>query len=99
MTDRPWRDDLDDVDIDPEEALAADAAAEGNRDPGADLDEAGIPADDRTAMGSEVPDPEVPAAPTDVPVGSDAHGTTAREQATGESLDQKLDREEPDQPA
>lgn len=98
MTDKPRRDDLGDVDIDPDEALAVDAATEYNRDPGADLDEQGIPADDRTAMGSEVPDPEIPAAPTDEPVGLTAHGVTEREQATGESHEQKLAREEPDEP-
>lgn len=98
MTDRNWRDDLDDVDIDPNEALAAESDADRNRDPGADLDEHGIPADDQTAMGSEVPDPEHPAVPTDEPVGSLAYGTTAAEQAEGESLDAKLAREQPEQP-
>lgn len=58
-----------------------------------------LPGADRTARGSNVPDPETPAAPTDVPVGSVAHGVTASEQAEGESLDTKLAREEPDRPA
>lgn len=98
MTDRQWRDDLDDIDIDPDEALAAEPADDRNRDPGADLSDAGVPADDRTTMGSEVSDPEVPAAPTDEPVGATAYGTTEREQAAGEPLEVKLAREEPDEP-
>ena len=95
MTDPRWRNDLNDVDIDPNEAL--DTGTDRNRDPGADLDAEGVPADDRTSELGQVPDPEVPAAPTDEPVGSTAYGTTELEQATGESLDTKLAREEPDQ--
>lgn len=98
MADRRRRDDLDDIDIDPDEALAAEPAEDRNLDPGADLSDAGVPADDRTALGSEVSDPEVPAAPTDEPVGTTAFGTTAFEQAAGEPLEIKLDREEPDEP-
>lgn len=99
MTDPRWRDDLNDVDIDPDEAVGAESAADRNLDPGADLDAEGIPADDRTSEFGEVPDPEVPAAPTDAPVGSTAWGTTEREQAAGEPLDAKLAQEEPDRPA
>lgn len=95
MTGPRWRDDLDDVNIDPDEALDT-LAADRTRDPGADLDAEGVPADDRTSALGEVPDPEIPAAPTDEPVGSTAFGTTELEQATGESLDRKLAREEPD---
>jgi hypothetical protein len=98
MTDRQ-RHDLDDIDIDPDEALAAEPPEDRNLDPGADLADAGVPADDRMARGSEVPDPEVPVAPTDEPVGSTAYGTTEREQAAGEPLEVKLDREEPDESA
>jgi hypothetical protein len=99
MTDPRWRDDLDDVDIDPDEAVGAETGADRNRDAGTDLDTEGIPADDRTSGLGQVPDPEVPAAPTDEPVGSAAYGTTEWEQRTGESLDAKFAREEPDEPA
>jgi hypothetical protein len=99
MTDPQWRDDIDDVDIDPDEAVGAETGTDRNRDPGADLDSEGVPADDRTSAWGDVPDPEVPAAPTDDPVGSTAYGTTEMEQAAGEPLDVKLAREEPDQPA
>lgn len=95
----PHRRDLEDVDIDPEVALAAEDPADRTRDSGADLDQQGVPADDLTARGSNAPDPETPAAPTDVPVGSVAPGVTAPEQAEGESLDTNLAREEPDRPA
>lgn len=99
MTDPRWRDDLDDVGIDPDEAIGAETGADRNRDPGADLDAEGIPADDRTSEMGQVPDPETPAAPTDDPVGSARYGTTEREQVAGEPLDDKLAQEEPDQPA
>ena len=99
MTDPRWRNDIDDVGIDPDEAVAAEAGTDQNRDPGADLDSEGVPADDRTSGWGEVPDPEVPAAPTDVPVGSAEYGTTAMEQAAGEPFDVRLAREEPDEPA
>ncbi len=95
----PRPDDLDDVDIDPDEAIDAEDDAELTRDPGADLDTEGVPADDRTSQFGEVPDPEVPAAPTDEPVGATAHGTTAEEQRTGESHDARLAQEQPDEPA
>jgi hypothetical protein len=99
MTDPRWRYDLDDVNIDPDEALAAESDADRNRDPGADLDAEGVPADDRAPRVGQVPDPETPAAPTDDPVGSAAFGTTEREQVAGEPLDAKLAQEEPDRPA
>lgn len=98
MTDPDRRDDLDDVDIDPDEVLAGQAEEDRTRDPGADLEDQGVPADDRTGLG-EVPDPEPPVTPTDEPVGSVSHGTTRLEQAEGESLETKLEREEPDRPA
>ncbi len=99
MTDRDRRHDLDDIDIDPDEVRATQPEEDLTRDPGADLEQQGVPADDRTTFGGDVPDPQPPAAPTDEPVGSIAHGTTPLEQAEGEALDTKLEREEPDRPA
>lgn len=99
MTDPYRRDDLDDIDIDPDEVLATRADEDTTRDPGADMEEEqGLPADDRTVLG-DVPDPQPPAVPTDEPVGSVSHGTTRLEQAEGESMETKLQREEPDRPA
>lgn len=87
MTEHKRRRDTEDVDIDP-----------GNRDPGADLEEQGIPADDRTSMVRSAPEPERPVAPTDEPVASMEYGTTELEQVAGEPLEDKLDAERPDAP-
>jgi hypothetical protein len=71
------------------------------RDPGADLDGLGMPdiAEDQVpgAPGGR-PDyePMVGSAPVEAPTGSLEWGTTAREEAAGEPLDQRLAREEPD---
>lgn len=97
MTERRRRQRLDDVDVDPEQAWAAETEDDLNRDPGADLDEQGVPADDRTSLGAEVPEPERPVAPTDEPVAAAEFGTTEREQVAGEPLDDKLAEERPDE--
>ncbi|HSK26203.1 MAG TPA: hypothetical protein VK894_04755 [Jiangellales bacterium] len=68
------------------------------RDPAADPAEVGVPgvADDLRHEGSELPEPEVRAVPTEVPVGVTEYGTTAAEQRAGEPMDHKLAREVPD---
>lgn len=70
--------------------------SERNRDPGAPLDGQGIPdtADDQTPERSRLPDPDRYPTPTEAPVVSTSFGTTAEEQAEGESLERKLTREE-----
>lgn len=99
MSDPQRRRDLDDVDIDPDEALAAETEEDRSRDPGADLEEEqGVPADDRTSMVGDVPEPEQPAAPADAPAAATSYGTTEQEQSTGEPLDERLAEEEPDRP-
>lgn len=98
MTEQRRRRDIDDVDIDPDEALAADTEDDHNRDPGADLEDEGVPADDRTSMTGSAPEPERPVAPTDEPVAASEFGTTEREQVAGEPMDDKLDAERPDEP-
>ncbi|MFW5899110.1 MAG: hypothetical protein ACOCUN_01430 [Jiangellaceae bacterium] len=99
MSDPKRRRDLDDVDVDPDEVLAAETGQPRSRDPGAQMEEEqGVPADDRTSMVGEVPEPEQPAAPADEPVAATAYGTTAWEQEHGESLDDRLAEEEPDRP-
>ena len=77
-------------------ADAYDDLPDRNRDPGVDPESAGIPdiAEDLKPPG--VDDPERISVPTDEPVASTAYGTTAEEQRQGESLDQKLAREEAD---
>jgi hypothetical protein len=77
-------------------ADAYDDLPDRNRDPGADPDSVGIPdiAEDLKPPG--VADPEQVSVPTDEPVASTAYGTTAEEQSRGESIDQKLAREEAD---
>jgi hypothetical protein len=52
-----------------DDAVGERRVDEPNRDPGADLDAEGKPdvADESTPGKGEVPDPEVPVAPTDVP--------------------------------
>ena len=70
-----------------------------NRRPATDEIEPGIPATNE--MPPNVPegweDEEEPA-PLDVPQGVNQWGTTAREEALGESVDQRRKREEPDFP-
>ncbi|MBD0292901.1 MAG: hypothetical protein ICV70_04925 [Jiangellaceae bacterium] len=72
---------------------------EYNRDPGASVDDAGIPevADDRTPGSGDVPEPELPTVPTDQPVAATAYGVTASEQQQGTPLDERLAAEEPDE--
>ncbi len=98
MSDPQRRRNLDDVDIDPDEALAAETDEGRSQDPGADMEAQGVPADDRTSMMGEVPEPEQPAVPADAPVASTAYGTTEWEQEHGERLDDRLAQEEPDRP-
>jgi hypothetical protein len=86
--------DPDDIDVESE-----DAEVDGyNRDPGATPDEAGVPevADDMSPGTGEVAEPELASMPTEVPVESAAHGTTAREQAEDASLENRLAAEQPD---
>ncbi len=54
--------------------------------------------DDSSPEDERVPDPEEPALPGDTLLGAEAFGTTEEEQELGESLDYKLDREEPEEP-
>ncbi len=97
MSDPKRRRELKDVDVDPDEALAAEAEQDHSRDPGAEMEEEqGVPADDRTSMVGEVPEPEQPAAPADEPVAATAYGTTEWEQEHGAPLDDRLAEEEPD---
>lgn len=98
MTEQKRRRDIDDFAVDPDEALAADTEDDHNRDPGADLDEQGVPADDRTSMMGSAPEPERPVAPTDEPVAASDFGTTELEQVTGVPLEDKLSAERPDEP-
>jgi hypothetical protein len=69
-----------------------------NRDPGADLEEQGIPevADDEAPGRGDSPEPQRPSVPTDAPVFSTGHGTTEREVRAGEPLEHRLAHEEPD---
>ena len=62
-----------------------------NRDPGAGVEEAGLPevADDAQPTG-DVPEPQIPATPTDAPT----YGLFRVEEE--ETLDQRLAEEEPD---
>ncbi|WP_051425633.1 hypothetical protein [Jiangella gansuensis] len=75
-----------------------DPDADYTRDPGGPLEDAGVPdvADDSSPGSGEVPEPEVPAVPTDAPTAVDAYGTTAREQAEGQPLEDRLDAELPE---
>ncbi len=52
--------------------------------------------DDADPQDQSVPEPQEPALPGDTLLGADAHGTTVEEQIHGESLDQKLAREIPE---
>jgi hypothetical protein len=62
-----------------------------NRDPGASVEEAGLPevADDERPTG-DVPEPQIPATPTDAP----SYGLFRVEEQ--ETLDERLAEEEPD---
>lgn len=79
-------------------AEAEKSSEEDNRDPGAGPEDGAIPetADESTPGTGEVPEPERPVTPTDEPVAATAHGTTAREQAEGESLEDRVAAEQPD---
>lgn len=61
-------------------------------------DDADIPAtaDDDSPERLRLPEPEEPALPGRRPAGVTAHGTTVSEQLEGESLDEKIAREEPE---
>ena len=64
-----------------------------------DVDNEDVPqvADDNSPERAENPaDPEEPALPSDTPLAVEARGTTVEEQLEGESLDDKLAREERD---
>jgi hypothetical protein len=64
-----------------------------------DVDNDDVPeiADDNSPEDARNPaDPEEPALPGDRPLGVDATGTTVEEQREGETLDQKLAREQRD---
>jgi hypothetical protein len=76
-----------------------DLAGERNTDPGAPLDGEGIPdyADDASPERRDLPEPQRFPTPTEAPTASTDFGTTAAEQRAGESLDQKLQRETPDE--
>lgn len=76
------------------------SSEENNIDAGAALEDEGVPevADESTPGSGDVPEPERPIAPTDEPTASTAYGTTAREQAEHEPLDERLEAEEPESP-
>lgn len=70
------------------------------RDPHSELEEEGIPdLADSTPERKVMVDPQRPPVPGDQPVAVDDFGTTAAEQAEGEPLDQRVDREEPEEQA
>jgi hypothetical protein len=63
--------------------------------PDVDSDDVPEVADDNSPENAQNPsDPERPALPADEPLGVDATGTTVNEQLEGESLDDKLAREQ-----
>jgi Family of unknown function (DUF5709) len=70
------------------------------RDPHSELEEEGIPdLEDNTPERENAVDPERPSVPRDQPIALDDFGTTAAEQAEGEPLDQRVDREVPEDQA
>ena len=70
------------------------------RDPGSELEDEGIPdLADSTPERRLAADPQGPSVPGDQPVAVDDFGTTAAEQAAGEPLDQRVDREVPEDQA
>jgi hypothetical protein len=66
-----------------------------------DIRQAGFPdtVDDADPQDQNYPEPQEPALPGDTYLGSEAVGTTAQEELEGESLDEKLSREVPDETA
>ncbi|MDQ1669390.1 MAG: hypothetical protein QOE40_1451 [Actinomycetota bacterium] len=67
----------------------------GQQVPDVDNDDVPEVANDNSPENALNPDdPELPALPGDKPLGIDAQGTTADEQSEGESLDDKLAREQ-----
>jgi hypothetical protein len=67
----------------------------GREVPDIDSDDVPEVADDNSPENAQNPsDPEQPAMPADEPLGVDAPGTTVNEQLEGESLDEKLAREQ-----
>lgn len=70
------------------------------RDPHSELEEEGIPdLEDNTPERKTMVDPQRPSVPGDQPMAVDDFGTTAAEQAEGEPLDQRVDREVPEDQA
>jgi hypothetical protein len=70
------------------------------RDVGLELEDEGIPdLQDGTPAAAQAEDPEFMPVPGDRPGASADFGTTAAEQAEGESLAGRLDREQPDDAA
>jgi Family of unknown function (DUF5709) len=70
------------------------------RDPDSELEDEGIPdLADSTPERKLAADPQGPSVPGDQPVAVDDFGTTAAEQAAGEPLDQRVDREVPEDQA
>lgn len=70
------------------------------RDPRSEFEDQGIPdLQDGYPEQKWAEDPQQAPVPGDEPMALDDHGTTAEEQRTGESLDDRLHREDPDVPA
>jgi hypothetical protein len=68
-----------------------------NRDPHSEFEDEGIPdLQDGFPEQQWAEDPQQAPLPGDEPIAVDDFGTTAEEQRTGESLDGRLSREEPD---
>ena len=63
-----------------------------------DIRQAGFPdtVDDADPQDQNYPEPQEPALPGNTYLGAEAVGTTAQEELEGETLDQKIAREEPD---
>lgn len=70
------------------------------RDPRSELEDEGIPdLQDSTPGRQRAADPQRMPVPADQPTAVDDYGTTAAEQAEGEPLDQRVDREVPEDQA
>lgn len=70
------------------------------RDPRSELEDEGIPdLQDSTPERQRAADPQRMPVPADQPTAVDDYGTTAAEQAEGEPLDQRVDREVPEDQA
>ncbi|MFF7457045.1 hypothetical protein [Kitasatospora sp. NPDC008115] len=68
-----------------------------SHDPGAAPEDEGVPdLQDGSPSQRWSEDPQVEAVPVDAPVAAESFGTTAAEQAAGESLDARLAQEEPE---